>query len=318
MAAGTKSNFKIYEEQFFGGMNEVLTQNSNAFNEASNGAISFITNAKRGDFEDESFMQRVPALVSRRDVTSVSSAADIPMTQEEERRVKCNQKIGPVANTMDSFRKISRDPREMSFFIGEQTAKAAQVRNLNLALIAGEAAIDGQTDLEFTATSTLDYAELADGLQLLGDNSGDVIAWAMHSKVATDLLKQAISDKITNIADVAIIQGSIFSLGRPIIVTDSSALIVAGSPNQYVTLGLKRNGIQVVQSEEQEIVSEVVTGLENLVLRIQGEYAVNIGVMGFKWTTTVNPTDAQLGTSGNWTKVAASHKSCAGVRILSA
>lgn len=317
MATYTKTTFAIHEEQFFGGMNEVLTQQSNVFNEASNGAIRFVTDPKKGDFEDETFLQRVPGLVSRRNIDVVTAADKLDMTQETERRVKLNQKIGPVDKTRDAWRKIGANPEVMSFALGEQTAKAVQVRNLNLALIAAEAALDGVVDLEFSATGSLDYSELADGLNKLGDNSRSVVAWAMHSKVATDLLKQAIADKITNVADVAIREGSVFSLNRPVIITDSPALIVAGSPNNYVTLGLVEGAVSVVQSEEQEIMLDDVSGLENLVMRLQGEYAVNVGVKGFKWGSTINPTDVQLGTSSNWTKVAASHKSCAGIRILS-
>ena len=317
MAISTKANFQIFHDQFFGGMQEVLTQNANVFNEASNGCIRLIADPHRGDFQEESFMSRTASLVTRRDITSVAAVTSLGNSQALERRVKLNQKIGPVEDTLDAWRKIGSDQEEMSLKLGEQTGVAAQVRNLNLAITAVEAAIDGQTDLEFTATGTLDYGELADGLQKLGDNAGNVRCWVMHSKVATDLLKQAISDKITDVANIAIINGSIFSLGRPIVVTDSSALIVAGSPNNFVTLGLVENGVIVRMSEEQEIATELVTGLENLTFRIQGEYAITVGCKGFRFATTVNPTDAQLATSSNWTKVAASHKSLAGIRILS-
>ena len=73
---------------------------------------------------------------------------------------------------------------------------------------------------------------------------------------------------------------------------------------------------QVVESEERQVVSDLITGLENLVMRVQGEYAFNVGVKGYKWNTTANPADAALATGANWTKVATSDKSTAGVMLI--
>ena len=70
------------------------------------------------------------------------------------------------------------------------------------------------------------------------------------------------------------------------LVTDSSSLIAnLASPdvNDYYTLGLVDSAIVVENSEEQEIVLQDVTGLENLVIRIQGEYAYNLSLRGFTW-----------------------------------
>jgi hypothetical protein len=64
------------------------------------------------------------------------------------------------------------------------------------------------------------------------------------------------------------------------------------------------------------MVAQTVTGLENLVIRLQGEYAINVGLRGFTWDTTnggINPTAAALATAGNWDQTAASIKDLAGV-----
>ena len=81
-------------------------------------------------------------------------------------------------------------------------------------------------------------------------------------------------------------------------------------------LGLVAGAVEVENSEQQEIVVQDVTGLENLVVRFQGEYAYNLGIMGFKWDMSnggVNPDATAVATAGNWDSVATSFKDYAGV-----
>ena len=63
----------------------------------------------------------------------------------------------------------------------------------------------------------------------------------------------------------------------------------------------KHRPVVVIQeSEEETITSQMVTGLEQLIMRIQGEYTFNVGRKGFKRDITnggANPTDTALGTT---------------------
>ena len=68
------------------------------------------------------------------------------------------------------------------------------------------------------------------------------------------------------------------------------------------------------------MVLDEVTGLENLVVRLQGEFAYNLGVKGFKWDTAnggANPSDAAVGTGTNWDAAVSSYKDYAGIVIQS-
>src|SRR4051812_40191847 len=109
MSTGKASDFKIYQPQFFGGMTEVLMQNADVFNGVSRNAIRLVPQKMIGDYEKESFFKELTNLVSRRDTTSVSAATDQAMTQDEFVGVKLNRKIGPVAQTVDAWRKIGKD-----------------------------------------------------------------------------------------------------------------------------------------------------------------------------------------------------------------
>ena len=107
-----------------------------------------------------------------------------------------------------------------------------------------------------------------------------------------------------------------YTLGRPVVVTDSPALLAGGN---YSTLGLVAGAATVEESEGQTIMFEPVTGKENLVYRFQGEYAYNVGCLGFKWKKEAgeNPADTALAAPANWTKNVSSDKLTAGCRLLS-
>lgn len=328
MAIGLASNFQIYQEQINGGFVEELAQNTAAFNAASANAIRLITDRKRGEYEQTSFFENVTSLITRRDLTSVSSATDQALTQDEFVSVKLARKIGPIANTLDSFRKVARGANDqaLSFLLGTQIAKAIQADMLNSALRAARNGLDNQTNNTFTtagATQTIETTDLVEGLNLFGDQAQRIVLWVMHSKVFYDLVKEQIGLAITNVADVNIVTGMPITLGRPVLVTDSAALIDTGSPtgdDDYYTLGLVRDGVTVEDSEEETIHTELVSGLENLVVRLQGEFAYNLGLKGFKWDVTnggANPTDATVATGTNWDSVMDSAKDLAGVVIQS-
>jgi hypothetical protein len=146
----------------------------------------------------------------------------------------------------------------------------------------------------------------------------------MHSKNYFDLMKHQIGTSANGdiVSGVAVQGANPLTLNRPVIVTDSDALKVAGGSGSgaytdYHVLGLTANGIVVENSETERVVLDEVTGLENLVVRMQGEYAYNLGVKGYKYDTTVgaNPSDANLGTSTTWDLAATSYKDVAGVII---
>lgn len=334
MATGTKANFKVYNEFIHSGLVETLTQNSDAFNAASRGAIRLASVNRRGDYVYESFFKNTADLVSRRITSgtgSTSTVDDLALQQDEHISVKVNRKIGPVANTLDSFKKIQAGPfneNALNFAIGQQAAKAMQVDQINTVIRAGRAALSNQSDALFTVPSsgTLKTSSLVSGLSKRGDASDSVILWVMHSKAYFDLVQYQITPTNNGdlIANAAVVDGSPTTLGRPVLIIDSPALAISsGSPQvtDYYTLGLTANAFTVEDSEETTIVSEFVTGSENLLVRYQGEFAYNVSLRGFKWDVQNgggdNPTDTNIGTGSNWDPAMASVKDWGGVVIKS-
>lgn len=330
MAIGTKANFKIYNEFTQTAYVETATQMSDAFNAASAGAIRLQAESRIGDFNYESFFQNTANLISRRITEgsgSTSPVTDKSLDQGEATGVKVNRKIGPVAQTLDAFRKVGRqaDENSLNFAVGAQAAKAAQIEQLNTAIRSVRAALIGQTASTHTVASngSLSTMGLIDGLAKYGDAAGSIRAWVMHSKVAFDIIKDQVTQKLPNYDGILIAGASPASLGRPVIITDADALYsVAGSPavTTYYTMGLTDAAVTVTDSETETIFTEIVTGLENLVVRYQGEFAYNVEVKGFTYDVTnggKNPSDTAIGTSANWDPILSSHKDRAGVVISS-
>lgn len=334
MATGTKANFKVYNEYVHAGLVETLTQNSNAFNAASRGAIVLTSVNRLGDYAYESFFANTASLVSRRiteGTGSTSTVSDLALAQNEHISVKINRKIGPVANTLDSFKKIQTGPyneNALNFAIGVQSAKAMQVDQVNSAVRALRAGLYDKSDAKFDVPSsgTLKTTSLVSGLSKRGDASDAVVLWVMHSKAYFDLVQYQITPTNNGdlIANAAVVDGSPVTLGRPVLIIDSPALVVAtggtSSVDEYYTLGLTMNACRVEDSEETTIVSEFVTGAENLIVRYQGEFAYNLGIKGLKWDTSgggKNPTDASVGTGANWVSAMSSVKDWGGVVIKS-
>ncbi len=324
MATGVASGFQIYEAEFQSGMAEIDAQNSNAFNAASQGAIRLISARHRGQYKKDAFFDLIATttLITRRDTTSVSAAADTPLVQDQVVGVKVKRKIGPVGHTIDAFRTIGLgDERRLSLVLGRMVQKAKQTEMVNTALKCLEAAIDGQSALNYDGTAAvLTHAALVNGLALFGDNSAKIRLWAMHSAPWFDLMGQSIaSTGFDGIATNVINNGVNATLGIPALVTDATDLLTgAGSTLQYQVLGLVPGACIIEESEQSQILTEIELGKENMIARFQGEYAYTITLKGFQWDITnggANPNAAALATSTNWDKVATQDKELAGVHI---
>jgi hypothetical protein len=327
MTIGKASNFKVYQNELRGGIVETLTQASAYFNTLGN-PIVMSTISRRGDYAKESFFKTLATVVSRRDTTSVAAATALPLTMDELISVKLNRKIGPVDQTYDAFAKIamSMSPEEFSVLLGGMVGKAMQVEMLNRALAAARAALVAATDVFYDAgTGTVTTANLVSGLAKAGDSANGIIAWVMHSKNYFDLMAHQIGTSANGdvVSGVVVAQASPATLNRPVIVTDSDSLKVAGGSGSgaytdYHILGLRAGGVVVENSETERLVLDEVTGLENLVVRMQGEFAYNLGLKGFKWDTVsggANPSDANVGTGTNWDAAMTSYKDFAGICI---
>lgn len=334
-AAGTKSNFIINNPFVYSGYTEMLAQFSDAFNEQSNGAIVLTSQSRRGELESSTFFQNISGLVTRRDTTSVASVTDtrVPMAQID--MVKVDRKVGPVAHTYDSFRKIgivgnvpenhhSSGIDELDLVVGQQTAKATQVEQINTVLKALVTSLYKTTGLKWVnkgSSHTLDTIDLVETLAKMGDRAANNVGlWVMHSREFYKLVGTQITGNLDGVTGFVVASGSPVTLNRPVLVIDSPSLIitdgVSAGVNSYVTLGLCQGAAMAEDSEDMMLATQLISGNENLMVRIQGEYSYNVGVKGFTYNVAgggVNPNDTAMGTAANWVQSYADVKDLGGV-----
>jgi hypothetical protein len=267
-----------------GRTNELLAQFGDVFNAASAGTIRLNTKTAR------QLHLRVVLRQPRRDACGPPrqylgrAQTDTALTQDEHVTVKLSRKIKPVATTRDAWLKAFGSMTQAEF--GDVSCRAGRQHHAarngqQRACCCPRRAEAADRVLRHGNLARLDQHQLA-GVGHGGDGrpANRIKAWVMHSKPYYDLVKNQIGGNITNVSDFNIVTATPITLNRPVIVTDSSSLIGnLNSPdvNNYFTLGLVDGAIEVENSEEQYITFQEITGLENLVVRMQGEYAYNVG-----------------------------------------
>lgn len=328
MATGVYTDLKIYEAEFYGAMVDTVAENLAAFGPNSGNAIRVIPGLEGGIYKKVSFFDD-PITISRRNTASVAPQTATNMTEDENIWVGISRKANRVGMTIDSFMKKGLNEeaglREFSRVLGVAFAKAKVKDYLQTALIAVEAAIEGNTAMNYDNTGKtndhLTATAMAEGRALFGDRFGDIVTWVGHSRAYHDNQIDALSsgNLVANVLGTMINEGNVPTLGLPFVVTDLSPLIDSGSGSTaiYNVLGLVRDAVIVQETGPVRYRVWEEMGNENLEWNFQAEYDFKVGVKGFKWVTGsgTNPTDGTLGTTSNWTQVVADDKDTAGVRI---
>ncbi len=332
MGTTLSSDFKIYDDFVRSAYAETVAQNLAVLTEKANGAIVIEDAAAPGDYLKQSFFKIPSGLVSRRVTTgtgATAAATDVAVTQGENIDVRLSRKIGPMSFTLDSLRKIATTPEGISVALGKMIADAVLQQELNDALLAARGAINKTATTNDISASTgaagkLSRVALSTAQQKLGDAASEVVCWVTHSKSYGDLITEAItpaagaSDILTQ---VAIFGASAPTMGKPTLVTDSASLILDVTVDKYFTLGLTRGAIRLrLDTQLNDFFLLPITGLANLLYRLQAERDWFLGIKGYTWDSGnggANPDDTALLLSTNWDLAASSIKTSAGVCVKS-
>jgi hypothetical protein len=319
MAIGDSTDMQIENEFVHAGWTETVAGTIDGFNAASRNTIRFITKQSLGHYEREDFFGEISGLVEHRVPTSVSAQTPTEFTELRQSKVKVPRRSKLVQNTLDSFQRIGMSENEMYFAIGQQVAKAQMQDMLDTAILALEAALDGQASQEHPdAGAILSVEDLITGLSKMGDAGGQIIQWVQHSKSMYDLMADAVTNAIDSPASMVVIDGNVPSLGRPILVRDAAALVRDMTTDQYITLGLVENAAVVQLDGPPTVLVRLVEGLDNIVVSHQSEWNFVLSLKGMSWDETnggASPTDTALGVSTNWDQVATDDKNLPGVHI---
>ena len=323
MAANNLVNLQRFSSFAYTGLTEIEKQQVELFNTATRGALVLRSGDNQGDYSDTVRYGTIASLVRRRDAYSSGAVVAKDIAHVLETSVKVAGAAGPVTIDSHFFTWIQRAPEEAGAFLGQQLAIASMQDKLNTALTALYAALAQQSTAntyDYTGTGDVCLAAMNTAASKFGDRASDIACWVMHSKSRHDMIGQAITNTGT-LFSFGNINVTSDGLGRPIIVTDSSALTYTSSGTKYRTLGLV-TGAAVVEDNPIDLRVNTVTsnGDENIGDSWQAQWTFNLGLRGFKWDKTnggASPSAAALATGTNWDKSATSVKDTAGVLILS-
>jgi hypothetical protein len=319
------SDLQVFSEFAYSAATEVLDQQVQKFNEASQGTLVLRSASNVGDYNDTAFWKKISGLVRRRNAYGSGAVAEKVLQHLLDTSVKIAAGTPPVRIDPSMLKWIQRSPEEAGAVVGQQLAGDKLADMLNAA------ALIGRVSLANVAAVVNDISGGAGGAELVtlgalnttagkfGDRMQDIQAWLMHSKPLIDLYGQALtnSNQLFVFGNVQVRQDG---FGRMFVVTDSPNLVVAGAPTKYHTLGLVPGAIVI--EENGDYISNIDTenGDENITSTWQAEWSYNAGIKGFAWDKTnggKSPNDAAIGAGGNWDKYATSNKDLAGVQLIS-
>lgn len=314
-------DLQVFNKQTYLAMTEYVAQDVEKFNQASAGAIQLISNPFEGDFDLEASFKQIEGLVRRRNAYGSGVVAAKRLTQMLDVAVKVAAGTPPIEYEKQQYLWIKQNPELAALTIGEQLGKAKIADMLNAGILGGTSAIGSNADaVEGDGTGAPSFRLLNKGSARMGDRSGAIRAWVMHSTTMHNLFDNALTnaENLFRYDGVNVIRDP---FGRLFVVTDSPALSVTTTGTIYNTLGLVEGGIVINDSNDFNAELLPKTGRENIQYEYQAEWSYGVGVKGYAWNMAAggkSPTDVAIGTGTNWTKIATSIKDTAGVLIKSA
>lgn len=313
-------DLQVFNKQTYLAMTEYMDQAVDKFNEASQGTIQLISKPFSGDFDIEASFKAIDGLVRRRNAYGSGAVTAKRLQQMLDVAVKVAAGTPPIRYEKQQYLWIMQNPELAALTIGEQLGKAKIADMLNAGILGGSAAIGSVADLvEGDGTGDATFRLLNKGASRMGDRSGAIRAWVMHSTTMHNLFDNALTntENLFRYDGVNVIRDP---FGRLFVVTDAPALAVTTTGTIYNTLGLVDGAIVVNDNNDFNAELNPITGGENIEYEYQGEWTYGVGVKGFAWDMAAggkSPTDAAIGTPTNWEKIATSIKDTAGVLVKS-
>lgn len=316
-------DLEIFNRQTHAVMVETIAQQTDLFNEKSQGTIQLTPKPFAGDFDIEASFKRIGDMVRRRDVKNGQNViASKRLDQHTNTTVKVAAGTPELLWERAQFAWVQQNPEQAAIVIGQQLGEAQIADMLNTGIHCAVGAISGNAAAVNDATTAkTSFAALTTTAQKFGDRSQAIKAWVMHSGSMTDLYLNALNnnERVFEFDNIAVYRDQ---FGRMFIVTDAADLtyMQATTPPsvRYNTLGLTEGGIIVNGQNDFYAAATTETGKENITTTYQAEWSYAASVKGYSWNAALggsNPTAAALGTSTNWTQYAESLKNTAGVLL---
>ncbi len=316
------TNMKVFNEYVREATIETVAQMVDKFNAASAGAIQLSTSGFDGDFLLKSMFSSLHSAQRRVDrYATNTSASSTQLAQLQHVTAKVAGGFGPIEWEPSQLRWVGDNPAVAVEVISRNMAEAIMKDMLNAGIASAVAAMEnvGATVTYDTSTGrAITYRDINNAHALFGDSSQLIVCDVMDGTTYHNLIDANLANAVQlfvagNVTVVNI-------LGKRIVVTDAPALreTPATSTNDIKVLSLVQGGIVVHDAGDLVTNIETSNGSQRIKTTMQADYTFGLGLKGYAWSTSVaSPTDAELATGSNWTKIATSVKHTAGVLTLS-
>lgn len=314
------SNMKVFNEAVQTAAAETLAQMVAKFNEASAGSIVLTAEGFQGDFRQRNIWGSLASARRRVDRYATNATqAPTALAQLQESGVKIAGGFGPISFEPAQLSWVQKNPAEAVAVISEQLAQGMLQDQLNTAISGLVAAIEaGTTNTTYdTGTGPITYADLNQAHAKFGDHSGLIVANVMNGTAYHALIGQNLANASNLFQSGGVTVVDI--LNKRVVVTDAPALVESGTGADIKALGLVSGAATVFDGSDLVTNVETTNGRERIVTTFQADYTFGLALKGYSWDTSgggKSPTDQEIATGGNWTKVATSWKHTAGVICL--
>ncbi len=315
------TDMKVFNQTVREATIETLAQMVDKFNAASRGAIQLSTEGFGGDFLMKSMFSSLHAAQRRVDrYATNTSASSTNLAQIQHNTAKVAGGFGPVAWEPAQLTWVGDNPALAVAVISQNMAEAILKDMLNSGIASAIAAMEnlGSTVVNDIATGReITYGDINNAHAKFGDSSHLLVADVMDGTTYHSLIGQNLTNgnELFQAGNVTVVD----ILGKAVVVTDAPALreTPATSTNDIKVLSLAAGGIVVHDANDLITNIETSNGSQRIKTTFQADYTFGLGLKGYAWNTAVSsPTDAELGTGSNWTKIATSVKHTAGVLTL--
>lgn len=333
------NSLKVFSQYAKSTRTEVLQQQVEKFNAASNGTLVLKVKQNDGDYSDESFWKRMEGLVRRRNAYGAGAVTAIDLEQLMETSVKVAAGTPPVNMPPSRMKWILKDPKEQAVIYGQQLAVELLADMVNTAIGSVRAALLNSGLGVYTdgRAAKQSWVALSNATRPFGDRASRIAAWIEHSSPVFDLLEGNLTNA-QNLFHWDTVRVLSDALGRTLVVTDSPSLVGAGRIDDgdgsnadgdaggsvaipsYYALGLVPGAVIIEDNDDFIQNFDTRNGDENINTTLQSEWSYNVAVKGFAWDKTnggKSPTTAALTTSTNWDRVATDLKELPGVVLES-
>lgn len=281
-------SLSVFQKKLVTAVSQMIPQNLNVFNAASNGALVVGTGAVLKDVIEQMSVGLIANLVTDRNAYApVGTPADAKvLARMLTNSVNLSAKVGPVAITKAMMDKIETNVNGVAAEIAAQATQAILLHYLKAGVGAGTAAITANAAANYTQPARVDgvggrsFPTLADfplAASKFGDQAGLIKSWFMNGVTwANFIAYQAIpsAEQVFAIGDLQVMGDG---LGRRFIISDAAGDAMGANKMLGLVPGavaVTTNGLDMLAQEK--------GGNENIERWWQGEFDFNVAVKGYR------------------------------------